>query len=116
MSDLNKMAGTPWHIEKMHREEGDERRHCSRCIYYNCAEPTCKRRMLKCKGSTHCDFYTEKSVQLPKKNSPVTTKKIATNTNRTVKNARKRKIRQEKHNNLISQQERIAKMFEDMKK
>ena len=116
MSDLNKMAGTPWHIEKTHRKEGDGRRHRSRCIYYDCMEPSCKKRKLKCKGSAHCDFYTEKSVQLPKKNSSVTIKKIATNTNCTGKNARKRKMRQEKHNNLISQQERIAKMFEEMKK
>ena len=116
MSDLNKMAGTPWHIEKMHRKEGDGKRHRSRCIYYDCMEPSCKKRMLKCKGSAHCDFYTEKIVQLPAENCLVTIKNMTAKANRTGKNARKRKIRQEKHNNLILQQERIAKMLEDMKK
>ncbi len=115
MSDLNKMAGTPWHIEKMHRKEGDGRRHRSRCIYYDCAEPTCKRRKLECKGSSHCDFYKEKTVHLSEKNCADTSKKITTKANCTGKNARKRKMRQEKHNNLILQQERIAQMFEDMK-
>ena len=114
MSDLSKMAGTPWHIEKMHREKSDVRRHRSRCIYYDCVEPTCKKRKLKCKGSAHCNFYTEQTVQLSERNSSVIKKRIATNDNRTGKNARKRKMRQEKHNSLILQQENIAKMFEDI--
>ncbi len=116
MSDLNKMAGTPWHIEKMHRKEGDRRRHRSRCIYYDKEEPTCKRRMLKCMGAAHCDFYKEKAVQLSEKNCADTGKKITTKAKRTGKNARKRKKRQEKHNKLILQQEEIAKIFEEMKK
>lgn len=87
MSNLNKMSGTPWHIEKMHREEGDSRRHRSRCIYYDYVEPTCKKRMLKCIGSAHCDFYIEKVIQAPKSNAII-------KPNRTGKNAKKRKMRQ----------------------
>ena len=66
MSDLNKMSGTPWHIEKMHREEGDERRHRSRCIYYDYVDPTCKKRMLKCMGSAHCPHYKEEKAETMK--------------------------------------------------
>ena len=64
MSNLNKMSGTPWHIEKMHREKGDERRHRSRCIYYDYVEPTCKKRMLKCMGSAHCPHYKEEKTEI----------------------------------------------------
>lgn len=28
------MTGSPWHVEKMVREEGDAKRHKSRRIYY----------------------------------------------------------------------------------
>ena len=59
MSDLNKMSGTPWHIEKMHKKDGDGRRHRSRCIYYEHTDQSCNRRMFKCKGSAHCEFYKE---------------------------------------------------------
>ena len=31
---LKHMAGTPWHKERFARQEGDERRHKSHCVYY----------------------------------------------------------------------------------
>ncbi len=68
MSDLNKMTGTPWHIEKMHRQDGDERRHRSRCIYYENKSQFCKRRMLKCIGSAHCPNYKEEKTETVIKN------------------------------------------------
>lgn len=34
MSLRSTMTGSPWHVEKMVREEGDAKRHKSRCIYY----------------------------------------------------------------------------------
>lgn len=64
MSDLNKMSGTPWHIEKMHRKDGDDRRHRSRCIYYEALGQSCKKRMLKCMGSAHCPHYKEEKFEI----------------------------------------------------
>ena len=63
MSNLNKMSGTPWHIEKIHRENGDERRHQSRCIYYQRDDKSCTKRMFKCTGSAHCTYYKEEKLE-----------------------------------------------------
>ena len=34
MSDMCKIQGTPWHVGRYTRQEGDERRHKSNCVYY----------------------------------------------------------------------------------
>jgi len=31
MGNLERLTGSPWHVEKMTRQEGDEKRHKSRC-------------------------------------------------------------------------------------
>lgn len=59
MSDISKMTGTPWHVNRFTREDDDERRHKSRCKYYSKATSICSYRHEKCYGSAHCNKYTE---------------------------------------------------------
>lgn len=54
---LGDLTGSPWHVEKFTRAEGDDRRHRSRCKYYN--DKGCDY-YGRCKGSAHCDIYKEK--------------------------------------------------------
>ncbi len=51
------LAGTPWHKEQMHRQEGDDRRYKGRCKYYEYDGNGCKRRCGRCIGSAHCEEY-----------------------------------------------------------
>lgn len=58
---LSKDIGTPIHTGYLH--SNDDRRHKSRCIYYNnnickCGKSGCY--LIKCYGSTHCIFYEDK--------------------------------------------------------
>jgi len=58
--DVSGLQGTPWHVERFHREEGDPRRHRSRCKHYNKEEKRCVLRGYNCYGAGHCDLYAEK--------------------------------------------------------
>ena len=53
----NRLQGTPWHEERYHRQDGDERRYKGRCKYYIDATGRCKCKVCKCIGSAHCDDY-----------------------------------------------------------
>ena len=53
----NRMTGTPWHVEVLHKSENDERRHKSRCIRYNGGY--CTFYSDRCTGSSHCRYYQE---------------------------------------------------------
>ena len=62
------ISGTPWHITSGDRKKG-ERRHQSRCEHFRKGDETCWCRDpqnhyygIKCPGSAHCDFYTEKNI------------------------------------------------------
>lgn len=54
-----RLQGTPWHTERMHRAEGDERRHQSRCKHYikKKNQKYCRFRIGNCIGSAHCPDY-----------------------------------------------------------
>ena len=52
-----KIQGTPWHSDQFHSEEGDERRHRSRCIHYY--KKTCALHDDGCWGASHCPYYKE---------------------------------------------------------
>ncbi|MFC4805016.1 hypothetical protein [Filifactor villosus] len=54
---INRLAGTPWHMETLKRREGDERRYKGRCFYYQYRENRCTRRNTKCTGSAQCPGY-----------------------------------------------------------
>lgn len=60
---VKRMQGTPWHIEKITRAEGDERRHRSRCKYYDKREKFCEKRNGRCIGSAHCEEYKERQIE-----------------------------------------------------
>lgn len=72
------LTGTPWHIEKMVREEGDPRRHRSRCRFFRKADAYCTSQRRKCPGSAHCSRYQvgsreenkEKPISIPVKQKP----------------------------------------------
>lgn len=57
---INRLAGTPWHIEKHTRDEFDDRRHRSRCAYFQKLDAYCSRYSEKCRGAAHCPYYKEK--------------------------------------------------------
>lgn len=64
MEKLSQRMGTASHIEYLRMEEGDTRRHKSRCIKYNkekdiCMCTTSGNYLLKCGGSSHCKYYKE---------------------------------------------------------
>ena len=59
---INKLEGTPWHIEKFHRKEDDDRRHKSRCKYYTKEE--CTKLGHRCYGSAHCLYYVESKAKV----------------------------------------------------
>ncbi len=61
MPKLGDLTGTPWHIEKFTRAEGDERRHKSRCAYYRKEGSYCAKYLDRCHGSAHCEYYKERS-------------------------------------------------------
>lgn len=50
------MTGSPWHAEKMTRQEGDARRHKSHCLHYQWQCNGCDLGG-QCHGSAHCPKY-----------------------------------------------------------
>ena len=65
MAGLNRLTGTPWHVDRFARKEGDPRRHRSRCANYDPVEKSCCFR-TRCIGSAHCDSYREESPDIVK--------------------------------------------------
>lgn len=59
MPTVKNMVGTPWHVERMTRQEGDARRHKGNCKYYSKEKGYCSYRLERCPGSAHCDYYVE---------------------------------------------------------
>jgi len=64
---VNQMTGSPWHAERVHREEGDARRYKGRCAYYVYEKGQCTRRNGRCTGSAHCMEYKSISEEEFKK-------------------------------------------------
>lgn len=61
MSEMSKIQGTPWHVGRYTRKEGDERRHKSNCAYYRKDDKHCTKYYGECLGSAHCDYYESKN-------------------------------------------------------
>ncbi|MBP3209918.1 MAG: hypothetical protein J6M64_08455 [Oscillospiraceae bacterium] len=59
MAKYGGISGTPWHVERFTRAEGDERRHRSRCIHYIKERKTCIKVAGPCNGAAHCKYYKE---------------------------------------------------------
>lgn len=62
MANLGKLEGSPWHVERFQRKEGDDRRHSHRCLNYNKSDGHCSYYCAKCYGAAHCNQYSEKNV------------------------------------------------------
>ena len=60
------MTGSPWHVERMHRKEGDAKRHKNKCVYFDKERGFCSSKRIKCFGSAHCDKYSE-TFRMPRK-------------------------------------------------
>ena len=54
---VNRLTGVPWHAERVHRAEGDDRRYKGRCEYYSYENDECTYRLGKCTGRAHCSKY-----------------------------------------------------------
>ena len=50
---------SPWHIEKMVRQEGDVRRHRTHCTHYCKNNKTCRAYLSSCYGAAHCRYYKD---------------------------------------------------------
>lgn len=77
---LREFSGTPWHKERYSREEGDDKRHRSKCIYFRKCDKYCIERFETCIGSAHCPNYKVKCEKTCDSNDLLTlskqTKKI----------------------------------------
>ena len=62
MSKVNLLQGEACHLEFLHMEEGESKRHRARCIYFNKKNEYCSAFCGKCRGSSHCDKYSERLV------------------------------------------------------
>lgn len=54
---VNRMTGTPWHAEQVHRAEDDARRYKGRCKHYSYEGNRCSYNYGTCIGSAHCNYY-----------------------------------------------------------
>lgn len=59
MANISRMTGTPWHVDALRKDEKDDRRHKSRCVYYRKADESCGILNARCPGSAHCKYYSE---------------------------------------------------------
>lgn len=76
MTGINRMVGTPWHIERYERQEDDPRRHRSRCKHFERNKKSCYKRNGKCIGSAHCLEYEEIVCNKQTQNEPYAKKPI----------------------------------------
>ena len=82
---VNRMTSIPWHVERVHRQSGDDRRQKKNCKFYD--EGTCWAYAQQCKGSAHCIKYREKDkkqileeIKQPNKENNKKKKKAKTKT------------------------------------
>ncbi len=72
MGISTELTGTPWHVERFARAEGDEKRHSHRCKYFRFDGKHCKYYSEKCRGAAHCDYYLERDkIEEPEAEEPV---------------------------------------------
>lgn len=57
---LGQLTGTPWHVGKFTRAEGDDKRHRSRCQFFE--NGLCLKLERRCHGSARCDSYQVRSA------------------------------------------------------
>lgn len=76
MSKSRYLTGAPWHVERMARQEGDPRRHKSRCIYYISKSKACEYRNGNCIGSAHCMKYKERINEEVQKGNCISPKPV----------------------------------------
>ena len=77
MTGLNRLTGTPWHVEKFTRGEDDDRRHRSKCIFYRKENAYCVKHSDRCYGAGHCDYYKEDTSQPVQTRKPVKNRKAS---------------------------------------
>ena len=58
MAGFKGIQGTPWHIERYHLDEYDERRHRSYCKYFDKQTRRCGMLFSECYGASHCKYYS----------------------------------------------------------
>lgn len=75
MPKVSELTGIPWHVEKWTRNEGDERRHKSRCIHYRKKDSYCKYLYIECIGSRYCQYYKAKKNEEVSRDTNATVKK-----------------------------------------
>ena len=70
------LVSVPWHVERVYRGEGDERRHKVRCKFYIHDNKYCSRKCCRCMGSAHCmDYVAISDTDFVKRQKAVQAKK-----------------------------------------
>lgn len=59
---VSRNIGTMCHVGYMHKPDGENRRHKSRCIFLIKSSNICNKRHFKCIGSNRCEYYCEKQT------------------------------------------------------
>lgn len=82
---LGECIGTPVHISYLKMSEDDSRRHKSRCVEYDKKKNICMCMKspyftMRCGGSSHCVYYSEKEIQdnslIPRKETHAQKRKV----------------------------------------
>ncbi len=79
MANLRGMTGTAWHVETL--RINDDKRHKSRCLFYNNSLKICRHSKsaycgIRCGGSSRCRYYNEEERTLSKPTDRSTTFQI----------------------------------------
>ncbi len=67
MGNIRGMTGTSWHVETL--RISDDKRHKSRCLFYNNSLKICRHRKsaycgIRCGGSSRCIYYCEEEREV----------------------------------------------------
>ncbi len=62
MASVKEMQGIPAHLEFLHKDENEARRHKTRCVHYK--DGYCKYYKRKCCGSRFCEMYKESKIMV----------------------------------------------------
>ena len=96
MGISSNLTGTPWHVDRFVREEGDPKRHRSRCAFFCKSNPYSSQCGMHghCIGSAHCQFYREKTRENITDASEITKEDTLTS----IKNSMKKRVERERSN------------------
>ena len=100
MGISSNLTGTPWHVDRFVRKEGDPKRHRSRCAFYYKSDshrPLCSK-YGHCIGSAHCRFYRERTRENEIKVSTTGRKSQGKSTLKSIEKSMEKRVKQTRVN------------------